>query len=95
MKALRPSMKENKRYLLIKGTNIKQNVEKAILEFIGILGYAKASPKWIKINGDKGILAINREAINEVRGSFAIYSEKIEVLKVSGTLKGLKKNKPM
>jgi len=91
MKALRPTMRENKRYLLIRGKNLKENIEKAILEFVGILGYSKASPAFIKTEKDYAILSINREAINEVRSSFAIFSDQIKVERVSGTLKGLKK----
>ena len=87
MKALRPSAKENKRYLLLNGNNLKENVEKIILEYIGVLGMAKCGLSWIKSN----IISINREAVDSVRASFAASPEKIEVLKVSGTLKGLGK----
>lgn len=87
MKALKSSMKENKRYLLLQGSNLKGNVKKAILEGIGTLGTSKAGFAWIKEN----IIAINRGSLNEVRASFAIFPEKIHVLRVSGTLKGLKK----
>ena len=87
MKALRPSMKENKRYLLLQGSNLKSNVEKSILEFIGVLGMSKCGLSWIKHN----ILCINREMVDQIRASFAVSPKKIQVLKVSGTLKGLKK----
>ena len=92
MKPLIPSHKENKRYLLIKGKNLKQNVEKAILEFTGILGLSKTGLSFIKSENDKAIICINRESINHVRASFAVFPEKIEVKKVSGTLKGLGKS---
>lgn len=86
MKLLKPSLREHKRYLLLKGSFSRKEVEDAILRYIGILGYSKASPMWVS---DK-IIAINREMINEVRGSFALVSG-IEVEKVSGTLKGLRR----
>lgn len=89
MKALKPSMKENKRYLFVQGKNLKQNIEKAILEFSGILGMSKTSLKFIKSNPNSAIISINREAVNLVRASFAVYKEKITTKKVSGTLKGL------
>jgi RNase P/RNase MRP subunit POP5 len=91
MKPLKPSMRENKRYLLIKGKNLKENIEKAILDFVGILGYSKASPSFVKSGKDYVVLSINREAINEVRASFAVFSDEINIKKVSGTLKGLGK----
>ena len=81
-------MRENKRYLLIRGKNLKENVPQAILEFVGKLGYSKTGLSWIKSN----IICVNREAVDSVRASFAVFGEKIEVEKVSGTLKGLGKN---
>ena len=91
MKSLKPSAKENKRYLALKGKNLKENVESAVKDFVGALGLSKASMKWIDVGENKGILAVNREALNSVRASFAVWAEKIEVVRVSGTLKGLKK----
>jgi RNase P/RNase MRP subunit POP5 len=87
MKPLIPSHKENKRYLLIQGKDLKKNVEKAILEFGGSLGMSQCGLSFIKNN----IICINRESIDLVKGSFAVFPEKIEVLRVSGTLKGLSK----
>ncbi len=91
MKALKPSMKENKRYLLVKGVGPKENVEKAILEFCGILGYSKASPNLIKSSKDYAIFSVNREALNEVRAAICVWPKKMFVERVSGTLKGLGK----
>jgi len=89
MKALKPSMKENKRYLLVKGKNLRQNIEKAILEFIGVLGMSRTSLSWIKSNKDSAIICINREMVDSVKASLTVYKEKMTVEKVSGTLKGL------
>jgi RNase P/RNase MRP subunit POP5 len=91
MKPLIPSHKENKRYLKVRGNNLKKNIEIAILEFVGTLGLSKVGLSFIKSGNDWMIICINREAINEVRGAFAIYSEKIITEKVSGTLKALGK----
>lgn len=90
MKPLIPSHKENKRYLLIEGANLKKNVHSAIKEYIGILGLSEAVPKWIEIKGQKGILSINRKSLDKVRASFALSKNKITILRVSGTLKKLK-----
>lgn len=91
MKALIPSHKENKRYLLLRGKNLVKNVPEAIKEFIGVLGISEASPTFIESKTDKAILSINRKSLEKIRASLALSKEKIEVLKVSGTLKGLKK----
>ncbi len=91
MKALKPSAKENKRYLLVEGKNLKQNIEKAILEFIGILGMSKVGLSFIEKGNNSAIICINREMVDSVRASLSIFSEKMEVKKVSGTLKALGK----
>jgi RNase P/RNase MRP subunit POP5 len=91
MKPLIPSHKENKRYLLVRGNNLRENIEKAILEFIGILGMSKTALNYIKVEKDSAIIAVNREAVNLVRASLCVYKEKMSVERVSGTLKGLSK----
>jgi RNase P/RNase MRP subunit POP5 len=91
MKSLKPSMRENKRYLLIKGKNLKKNIEKAIFDFIGILGMSKVGLNWIKSEENSMIISVNREMVDSVRASLCVWKEKIEVKKISGTLKGLRK----
>jgi RNase P/RNase MRP subunit POP5 len=89
MKSLKPTMRENKRYLLVKGENLKNNIEKAILDFIGVLGMSKVGLEFIKENKDSAIISINREMVDSVRASLVVWPQKMEVKKVSGTLKGL------
>ena len=91
MKSLKPSMRENKRYLLVFGENLKNEVEKAILDFIGVLGFSKTGLEWIKENKDSAVICVNREMVDSVRASFCVWPKNIEVKKVSGTLKNLKK----
>ena len=91
MKSLKPSFKENKRYLLVRGRNLRRNIGRAMLEFFGVLGMSKTGFSFVKSNNDSAIICINREAVNEVRASFVVFNEKISVEKVSGTLKGLGK----
>ena len=91
MKSLKPTMRENKRYLLVKGENLKTNIEKAIIDFIGVLGISKIGLDFIKEKKSSIIISVNREAINSVRASLCIFPKKMEVTRVSGTLKGLEK----
>lgn len=91
MKSLIPSHRENKRYLKVYGKNLKENIEKAILEFSGALGLSKCGLSFIKSNKDSTIISVNRESLDLVRASIVVFSEKIEVTKVSGTLKALEK----
>ncbi len=90
MKSLIPSHRENKRYLFVRGKNLKENIEMAILEFIGILGMSKVGFSFIKSNQNSAIISINREAVDEVRASLCMWPDKMAVQKVSGTLKGLR-----
>lgn len=80
----KPSSRIKKRYLLIDGS--KEDIEKAILDYLGILGYARASPFYLN-KSKKILLAVNREEINNIRAAFEL--AKIRVISVSGTIKGL------
>ena len=83
-------MRENKRYLLVKGKNLRENIEKAILNFIGVLGMSKTGFGFVKSGKDHIIISVNREMLNSVRASLCVWPEKMTVERVSGTLKGLK-----
>ena len=91
MKPLKPSAREKKRYLLVRGKNLKANVEKAILDFVGVLGMSKCGLSWIKGGRNSAVICVNREMVDSVRASLCVWPEKMEVEKVSGTLKGLGK----
>jgi len=86
MKILPSSMRERKRYLLVKDDPKK--IEKAILKFVGELGYAKANPQFVH-EDHKLILSINHDTLNDIRTSLALSS--IEVFGVSGTIEALMK----
>ena len=90
MKPLKPSHREKKRYLLIKGRDAnKKDIEETILEFIGVLGFAEASPQVIKSSDDKIIIAVNRNSLDKIRASFLMSKKNIEIVRVSGSLKKL------
>ncbi len=84
-------MREKKRYLLVEGKNIKENIEKAIKDFIGVLGMSKLGLGWIKTGKDMAVISVNRKMVDAVRASLVMWPEKMTVKKVSGTLKGLGK----
>ena len=91
MKSLKPSMRENKRYLLVRGKNPKQNIEPAILDFVGVLGLSKVGLSFIKSDTTSAIICINREMVDSARAALCVWPENMEVAKVSGTLRGLNK----
>jgi RNase P/RNase MRP subunit POP5 len=91
MKSLKPSAREKKRYLSIRGKDLDKNVEKAVLDFIGRLGMAKASLKFIKKGKNSAVISVNRKSVEHVRASFSVWPDKIEIVKISGTIKGLSK----
>ncbi|MEK6872699.1 MAG: hypothetical protein AABW90_01650 [Nanoarchaeota archaeon] len=91
MRPLKPSHRERKRYLLIKGKDTsKKNIEDAILEFIGVLGFAEASPSFIKTDKEKVVLSINRKSLDKVRTSFLLSGKDIKIIKVSGSINKVK-----
>jgi len=89
MKSLKPSMREKKRYLLVRGKNLKQNIEKAVLDFVGVLGMSKMGLSFIKSDTNSAIICVNRKAVDSIRASLVVFPEKIVVERVSGTIKGL------
>ncbi len=90
MKPLKPSHREKKRYLLIKGKDAnKKAIEETILEFIGVLGFAEVSPQIVKENKEKLILCINRKSLDKIRASFVMSNKDLQIVKVSGALKNL------
>jgi RNase P/RNase MRP subunit POP5 len=91
MKSLKPSMRENKRYLLVEGKELRKNIEKAVLDFIGVLGMSKTGLEFIKGKDNSVIISVNREMVDSVRAALCVWPKKMEVKKVSGTLKGLGK----
>ncbi len=84
---LKKSVRSRRRYLLIEGD--EKETRKAILDYIGILGWAKSDPVFIK-GSNEIILAINREKLMDVRASLLLSENEIKVKGISGTLKGLK-----
>jgi RNase P/RNase MRP subunit POP5 len=85
---LKPSSRDKRRYLLVSGTS-NTAIEKAILEYIGVLGFAKSAYVFVKKSGTKVIGSCLRESLNDVRAALAL--GRIDIEKVSGTLKGLSK----
>ncbi|MDH3324723.1 MAG: hypothetical protein OEL89_03735 [Candidatus Peregrinibacteria bacterium] len=85
---LKPSARDKRRYFLVGASNAK--VEAAILEYIGVLGFAKSA--YVKVNTKdfpgKMVGSCLVKSLEDVRAALALSGIKIE--KVSGTLKGLK-----
>ena len=91
MKPLKPSHREKKRYLLIKGKDVsKKAIEDVILEFIGVLGFAESSPQIVKSGKGFVILVINRGSLDKVRASFVMSKKDLQIVKVSGAVGKLK-----
>jgi len=90
MKSLKPSFREKKRYLLVRGNNLKENIAKAVKDFIGVLGMSEASMETIKFGENWVVISANRNSVDKIRASLSVWPEKIEVERISGTLKGLR-----
>ena len=86
---LKPSARDSRRYFLTTAPN--QKIEAAILEYIGILGFAKST--YMKVNTKEfpklTVGSCLAKSLEDVRASLALAG--IKITKVSGTLKGLAK----
>jgi RNase P/RNase MRP subunit POP5 len=90
MKILKPCNRENKRYLLITGNDAsKENIDIAMLEFLGVLGCAEACRKFIRNETGNIVMAINHRSLDKIRTSFFMSKKDIRIKKVSGSLKKL------
>lgn len=85
---LRPSSRDKRRYLTIaEKSNTK--IEQAILEYIGVLGFAKSAYLKVKSTPNKTIGSCLTEELNNVHAALTLAGIKVE--KVSNTIKGLNK----
>jgi hypothetical protein len=85
---LRPSARDKRRYFLVRASN--DVVENAILDYVGVLGFARSSYLKVATKDFPGKLVGSClvKSLDEVRAALALSG--ISVEKVSGTLKGLK-----
>jgi RNase P/RNase MRP subunit POP5 len=83
---LKPSARDKRRYFIVE-CDSNEKVEKAILEYIGILGFAKSAYKFVKKDKNKIVGSCLREELNNVRAGLALAGFSIK--KVSGTISGL------
>ncbi|MBT3397749.1 hypothetical protein HOA55_02130 [archaeon] len=83
---LKPSARDKRRYLLISKES-RVEIESSILEYIGVLGFARAAYLYVKKYKSKVVASCLASALDDVRTALAMTEIKIE--KVSGTLKGL------
>lgn len=83
---LLPSARDSRRYFLM-NSNDKDRIEKSILDYIGVLGFAKSAFMFAENPSGKLIGSCNRENLEDVRASLAWRGIKIQ--KVSGTIAGL------
>jgi hypothetical protein len=87
---LKPSARDKRRYFLTRVDNKK--IEEAILNYIGVLGFAKSAYMRVKTDNFPGytVGSCLTKSLNDVRASLAFSGIKIEF--VSGTLRALKDN---
>ncbi len=91
---LKPSARDKRRYFLVRAKN--SDVEDAILDYVGVLGFAKSAYLKVNVSHDKrwklrkGLMVGSclTGSLNEVRAALCLNGISIE--KVSGTLKGLR-----
>lgn len=83
-----PTLRTKHRYLLLEGAT-RQEIESIILDYLGILGWAKATPFFVEHSGKGIVLAVDRAELENVKAAFALAKPSVVVRRVSGTLKGL------
>lgn len=84
---LKPAARDNRRYFLIESDS-EEKIEKAIFDYIGILGFSKAAYLTVENKNGRIIGSCLRESLNDVLAALALAG--LKVTKVSGSLKKLK-----
>jgi hypothetical protein len=91
---LKPSARDKRRYFLVKA--FSEDVEKIILKYSGIFGLARCAYMQVDVSQDsrwkldKGMMVGSClvGSLGEMRAALGM--ERIDILKVSGTLRGLR-----
>lgn len=95
---LLPTLREKRHYLIIKPRakketsekELKEKIEKVILNFIGIFGYAKAGPLFIELKKNYAIVSITTKYVSLVKAALSLTNE-LECVGVSGTIKKVRR----
>lgn len=88
---LKPSARDKRRYFLVRANNRK--IEDAILEYVGVLGFAKSAYMKVNTKNFDSQYAVGSclvKSLDDVRASLAFAGISIEL--VSGTLRALTDN---
>lgn len=85
---LKPSARDKRRYLLVNEPS-EEKIKKGILEYIGILGFAKSLFMKVKTKKfpSKSVISCSRKELKNVHSSLVL--SKIKVEKIANTIKGL------
>jgi len=110
MKPLLPSLKERKRYILfevysksrVEKENVRKQVTKACLQFLGELGMAKTGiqflPETYNKKTGRGIIRVGHRYVDEVKSALALITHvgnqevSFNTLKVSGVIDKVKRD---
>ena len=89
---INPSARINRRYLLVVGGR-REEIEKIIFDYLGVLGWARASPLFIEGGKKEGkvVISVERKEVDDVKAAFELSGKNIKIVKCSGTLKSLEK----
>jgi|GEM_PF-421185 len=93
---LLPTLREKRHYLVIKPTKqeinekaLREKIDKAILDFLGIYGYAKAGPLFIELRKNYAIVSITTKYVLLVKAALALAD--LKCVGVSGTIKKVRR----
>ena len=89
---LSSTLRDKKRYLAVRFKDTsREDLESAVLDFLGELGFAKSAMQVVKISEKGAIISVNRDYVQPVKASLALMQKQVVTKGVSGTLKGLQR----
>lgn len=89
---LLPTLREKRHYLVIKPKKemqekeLHEKIDKTILDFMGIFGYAQAGVLFIELKKNYVIVSITTKFVEQVKAALALQGD-VDCVGVSGTIK--------
>ncbi len=83
------SARTKRRYLRVVGS--RDQIEHALMTHLGTLGWSRAAPLFITVRRIREtVVSIDRASLDAVRAALELSPEKLKVVRVSGTIEGLR-----
>ncbi|HLC31645.1 MAG TPA: hypothetical protein VJK51_03180 [Candidatus Nanoarchaeia archaeon] len=90
MLKLKATKRSTLRYILFSGSD-REGVSALLQRMLGVMGVSRLAARYVA-HGTEVIVAVDRAAVDSVRAAVELDPGETRIVRVSGTLKGLRRN---